>query len=111
MVKGLQSVFQPLQNSACIACSNDYDVAHAARVSAAVSEIWASGQLSSRVGSPKLSGAQTLELNCPISAKEVQRALRGLKRDKAAGCDDIPNELLRYGGTALCEVLAFVFRV
>ncbi|XP_065172605.1 uncharacterized protein [Atheta coriaria] len=44
-----------------------------------------------------------------IDQDDVTNALRNLKNRKSAGRDQIPNELLKYGGTALIEELTKLF--
>ncbi|XP_063682576.1 uncharacterized protein LOC134817369 [Bolinopsis microptera] len=41
-------------------------------------------------------------LDCPITEYEVKTAAKRLKNGKANGPDNTPNELLKYGGSALC---------
>ena len=41
-------------------------------------------------------------LDCPITEYEVKTAAKRLKNGKANGPENTPNELLKYGGSALC---------
>ena len=50
------------------------------------------------------------ELNSDISIQEVTDAIEVLKRDKASGVDNIPNELLKFGGNSLLLSLQLLFQ-
>ena len=45
------------------------------------------------------------ELDDPPSFDEVEKAILSLKDNKAAGPDNIPAEVIKYGGCALCRRL------
>ena len=51
------------------------------------------------------------ELNNIISDSEVELAMKQLKRDKAAGCDHLINELYIYGCDQLILKLSTLFNV
>ena len=48
-------------------------------------------------------------LNKPILATEFQTAFKSMSNNKSPGIDNIPGELLKYGGKMLAEVTAEVF--
>jgi len=48
-------------------------------------------------------------LNSPVTVTEVQRSLDKLNNGRAAGYDNIPAELLKYGATQLSPIITTVF--
>jgi len=46
--------------------------------------------------------------NFPILREEIVAPVRSLKNGKAAGADNIPAELIKYGGTAVIDILTKV---
>ena len=47
-------------------------------------------------------------MNNPISKVEVERAVKRLQNQKACGPDDIPGELLKYGGDVVTNTIATI---
>ena len=52
---------------------------------------------------------ESVELDVAITKKEVQKAIDKLRNGKATGQDEIHNELLKYGGEEMLEILWFFF--
>ena len=53
--------------------------------------------------SPQLAPGRLIE---PISCQEVERAAKNLRNGRAAGPDNVPSELLKYGSTQLYQDIA-----
>ena len=51
------------------------------------------------------------ELDFPISAKEVTKATKKLKKGKSSGSDSILNEMLKYGNFVLQPCLVKLFNI
>ena len=45
----------------------------------------------------------------PILREEVEAAVKSLKKDKSAGVDNIPSELVQAGGEAMIDMLLIIY--
>ena len=69
------------------------------------------GQLRDRADAFLPHTATEREENAPISVAEVQKGVKSLKLSKACAPDGIPAELLRHGGSGVCESLTWLFNL